>query len=328
MAFDYCDMTESQFERLVVQAGKLLLGKAVQGFKSGRDGGRDARFEGVANAFPSAADPWSGITIIQAKHTEKLGYFSDPAFSGSTDFSVLTEELKRVTRLRSRGELDNYILYSNRHVTGAIVDPIKKRITREAGIPGAQIHLCGIDDLEDAMAQEPRLLELARYNPMATPMRFSSRELAEVVEALASSLNTPDTPIGNGKLTRTRLVDKNRLNGVRKAYTDRLWRTYAEMIPQIQNFLEDPQNRAIRELYKESAIEFDLKIIANRDTVTSFEKAVEYLTDQLSSQNPALSRKKRLTRAMVFYMYWDCDIGIVEDVEDEDEVDDDLTHQA
>jgi hypothetical protein len=45
----------------------------------------------------------------------------------------------------------------------------------------------------------------------------------------------------------------------------------------------------------------------------SFDEVMEYLVDQLFSRDPVLRQHdhKRLTRAVLFYMYWNCDIGEV-----------------
>ena len=46
MGYPFEDLSAGQFEAFVVQAARLKLGKGVQGFADGVDGGRDARFEG------------------------------------------------------------------------------------------------------------------------------------------------------------------------------------------------------------------------------------------------------------------------------------------
>ncbi len=42
---------------------------------------------------------------------------------------------------------------------------------------------------------------------------------------------------------------------------------------------------------------------------------MEYLIDLLFARDPILRKRehKRLTRAVLFYMYWNCDIGEVVD---------------
>ena len=69
MKYAYEDLGPEQFETLIVLLCQRLLGISVQGFAKGPDGGRDAKFVGTAELHPSKVDPWSGTTIIQAKHT-------------------------------------------------------------------------------------------------------------------------------------------------------------------------------------------------------------------------------------------------------------------
>ena len=67
MKFAYEDLSDLQFENLIVFLCQRLLGISVQGFAKGPDGGRDAKFVGTAELHPSKAAPWVGTTIVQAK---------------------------------------------------------------------------------------------------------------------------------------------------------------------------------------------------------------------------------------------------------------------
>ena len=69
MKFAYEDLSEDQFEKLIVLLCQRLLGISVKGFAKGPDGGRDAKFVGTAELHPSKAAPWAGTVIVQAKHT-------------------------------------------------------------------------------------------------------------------------------------------------------------------------------------------------------------------------------------------------------------------
>src|ERR1041384_6159612 len=116
MKYAYEDLSDGQFEKLVVLLCHRLLGIAVQGFAKGPDGGRDAKFVGTAQLHPSTTAPWVGTTIIQAKHT--IGYnrnFSESDFHNSKPGtkSVINEELPRITKLRKNKELDHYMLFAN-----------------------------------------------------------------------------------------------------------------------------------------------------------------------------------------------------------------------
>ena len=102
MKFAYEDMSDDQFEKLIVFLCQHLLGISVQGFAKGPDGGRDAKFVGTSELHPSKAAPWVGTTIIQAKHTN--GYnrnFSEPDFfSTKSANTVLAKEIPRIKKLR------------------------------------------------------------------------------------------------------------------------------------------------------------------------------------------------------------------------------------
>src|SRR5580704_6872271 len=58
MRIEYHDLSDKDFERLVVAICMEILGAGVASFSSGKDGSRDARFEGTAACFPSATSPY------------------------------------------------------------------------------------------------------------------------------------------------------------------------------------------------------------------------------------------------------------------------------
>lgn len=156
MRLPYHDLSEDQFERLVIVICTWLLGPAVQGFSKGPDGGKDARFHGRAERFPSAADPWDGRIIIQAKHTDLIyRKFSEPDFSGNAASSVLSKEIPRIHRLRNAGELDYYMLFSNRRLAGVAEEKIRKRIAKAAGISESAIYLGGEEELDKYLKLQP-----------------------------------------------------------------------------------------------------------------------------------------------------------------------------
>ncbi|MGZ1489495.1 ABC-three component system protein [Brevibacterium sediminis] len=316
MGYPYEDLAEAQFEALVVQAAKQLLGKGVQGFAVGVDGGRDARFEGLADGFPSAARPWDGISIIQAKHTISYGYFNDADFSGGSDSAVLTKELSRAKKLYESGKLHNYLLYSNRYLTANANEKIIETISAETGIPSESIHLCGIEALDEAFRDEPRLAQLAGINPLDGPLIVSSRDLAEVVEAIATNVDDGQSGTQSRPQERTSLAVKNELNTMTEQTSKRLMKNYGHLLSQIQSFLADPGNSSIRDLYDSCAEDFDLKILAHKEPHHTFDKVFGHIVDLLTSRDSLLGRNRRLTRAMVFYMYWNCDIGETEEDQD------------
>ena len=91
-----------------------ILGAATIPFAQGKDGGKDGRFTGKASCFPSESQPWNGKIIIQAKHTTKEnGSCSDSDFQ-----AILQSEISKIKRLILNHELDYYLLFTNRKLTG------------------------------------------------------------------------------------------------------------------------------------------------------------------------------------------------------------------
>src|SRR3954469_8296 len=97
MARDYrlYELSDAEFEGLVVQICVRWLGQGVMPFAPGRDGGRDAKFHGTATCFPSATAPHSGHFVIQAKHVNER----DRSCSDRDFAKLLKGEHPKVKRL-------------------------------------------------------------------------------------------------------------------------------------------------------------------------------------------------------------------------------------
>ena len=136
MKYAYEDLSDTQFEELVVLVCQELFGIAVQGFAPGPDQGRDAKFVGTADIFPSKSSQWKGTTIIQAKHSNGFNRsFSESDFFSETSNTntILGKEIPRIKALKSKGQLDNYILFSNRRMTAGSETAIRETIANECG---------------------------------------------------------------------------------------------------------------------------------------------------------------------------------------------------
>jgi len=187
MKYAYEGLGPEQFEILIVLLCQRLLGISVQGFAKGPDGGRDAKFVGTAERHPSMADPWSGTTIIQAKHTNgynrsfsEADFFSPPAVN-----TVLGKEIPRIKKLRAAKQLDHYMLFANRRLAGNAQTDIVAHIAGECAIPVPSIYLCGVEQLELWLKTFSDVAKVANLDPVDSPLIVSPDELAEVVQALA-----------------------------------------------------------------------------------------------------------------------------------------------
>lgn len=312
MKVDYHDLGEGQFERLVVAICSWLLGPGVQGFSAGPDGGKDARFCGRAERFPSTANPWDGRIVIQAKHTDLINRkFSEPDFSGDAASSVLSEELPRVSRLRSAGELDYYLLFSNRRLAGVAEQKIRKRIAQAAGLDEAAVHLCGEEALDMYLTWQPDILRWAGIGPLDTLTFIDPADLARVIQALASDRDVfsttadEDTPPPERRVS---LKEKNLVNGLSEEYSRRI-EAYIKDFQPVQDFLAAPENHDHLCRYLETVEDLNGYILTHRDERHSFDQVLERLFKLLIDRDYDLKTNKRLTRIVFYYMYWVCDLG-------------------
>lgn len=317
MKYAYENLSDAQFENLALFICQRLLGISVQGFAKGPDGGRDAKFVGTAELHPSKASPWVGTTIIQAKHTN--GYncnFSETDFySKKSKTSVLGKEITRIENLRAKNQLNHYMLFANRRLAGNVESEVREYIAKECGIPESSIYLCGLEQLEILLKTFPDIPKLADLDPVDSPLLISPDDLSEIIQALASQKDAISATLDDMPTPRIAYDKKNNINNMTAEYARAQLRTYLKDTSQIRSFLADPENVDLLRMYEAVVDEFQFKIIANRKDYQTFDKVMEYLVDLLFNREAVLRQRshKRLTRAMLFYMYWNCDIGEVED---------------
>jgi len=311
MKYAYEDLGDDQFEQLVVLLCRRLLGMGTQGFAKGVDGGRDAKFAGRAQFIPSTTAPWEGTVIVQAKHTN--GYnrsFSEgDFFNPKSENTVIGKEVPRIKRLRANKQLDHYMIFANRKLTALTESDIRAHISKVCSIPESSIMLCGLEQLEGWLKEFPDVPILANLDPVDSPLIVSPDELSEIIQALArhmidaaKTLDTPPTP-------RTHYETKNTINNLSAEYAKGLRKRYLKETAQVKAFLSAPENEELLRMYESVVDEFQLKIISKRKDYQSFDAVMEYLLILLFDRDPLLRGNKKLTRVMLFYMYWNCDIG-------------------
>lgn len=311
MKYAYEDLSEGQFEGLVVLLCRHLLGMGVQGFAKGVDGGRDAKFVGVAERLPSNAAPWNGTVIVQAKHT--IGYnrsFSEgDFFSPKSANTVMGKEMPRIKKLRDGKQLDHYMLFANRRLTGNAESEIRAHIAKTCGLAESSIILCGLELLESWLKEFPDVAGKANLDPVDSPLIVSPDDLSEVVQALARHMDGAAATLDAPPSPRTPYETKNAINKMSTEYAKALRKRYLKETAQVKVFLAAPENDELLQMYESVVEEFQLKIISKRKDYQLFDEVMEYLLDLLFKRDPLLSANKRLTRVVLFYMYWNCDIG-------------------
>ncbi len=156
---------------------------------------------------------------------------------------------------------------------------------------------------------------MACLDPIDSPLIVNPDDLAEVVQALAGQKDKLASLIDAPPTTRVTYEEKNKLNNMSPEYAKEQRRKYLKETASIRTFLAAPENIELLQMYESVVDEFQLKIIARRKEYQTFDAVMEYLVDQLFNRDPVLRQvaHKKLTRAVLFYMYWNCDIGEVGD---------------
>jgi len=307
MRFHYHDAHDRDFEDLVVELCRYLLGIGVQKFSSGPDGGRDARFEGTAERWPSTSKPHAGKFVIQAKHTQhpwaKTG---DSGFSSETDKnSVLSKELPKIAKLVANGELDHYLLFANRKNAGGADERIRKRILT-TGVKSATVF--GVEDMDDLVKVVPAARELADRFELRGPLNVTPEALAEVVLALVAN---PDAfaPDDSGPVERVSMDDKNRINNLSKRMDSLIRRTYMKDFLQVRRFLGHPDNAETAQAYSNAAIQFNELFVAHGRDGQVFDELLVNLHRRLLERDSDLASNVKVMKLVTYYMYWNCDLG-------------------
>lgn len=298
------DLNEDDFENLTTLICRRILGEAVIPFAKGTDGGRDGRFYGKANCFPSESQPWEGQIVIQAKHTTKV----NASCSDSEFQRILNNEvLPAIERLKSVSKISHYLLFTNRKLTGKQDERIEDLLDYSTGLPNVVI---GLEKIQQWLKSYPDVVIELKLRDLLNPLQFDESDLKEIILLIHSSI--PDKNELEKATHDLNFIDKNKKNELNKLsqdYFDDVIKKHYIYFDFIKIFLSDPINLNVKDLYDDTVDELNAKIAVFRNDYAVFENILEELYDHVISSNPDLKFKKRLIRVILNYMYCSCDIG-------------------
>ena len=300
-------LNEDNFEKLTILICSKILGEGVIPFAKGPDGGRDGRFTGKANSFPSEVAPWEGKIVIQAKHTIKEN-------SSCSDYTfqqrLKKEVVPAISRLKGINKVDYYLLFSNSKLPGRQDEKIEDYIDENTNITNVII---GIERIQLFLNTYPDIVRILRLNVLLRPLQFDENDLKEIVFKIHKNLPVKEILERNSeRLNYIGLERKNELNDLGEKYFDNVIKNSFIYFKTIKSFLSDTINKEYLDLYEDTIAELNAKISLHREEYASFELIMEDLFDYIISNNPELKGKKRIVRVFLHYMYCNCDIGIKE----------------
>lgn len=281
-------------------------------FSSGKDGGRDGKFTGTAQNYPSEKAPWSGKFIIQAKHTElSTASCSDKPFRKE----ILDKEIPKIKKLKANGDVDNYLLFTNRKYSGVKGEELLKEIIVKTGLENSVI--IGKETIND-LYLKPNKAIVNEYglDKHIIPIDFSYEEIKDIILAFKNQL-----PVIEKELKKK--VDQikyefNFLDKKEKNEKNRLGNDYYQNIilsrslmefSKIRHFLEDPRNEELKNYYFDVATELDQIITLKREQFDAFEEVFVHAYKFVCDSNSILKGSKRHVLTLLHFMYFECLIG-------------------
>jgi len=305
------ELNDEEFEDLVTRICREILGVGTTSFEKGRDGGKDAKFIGTANCFPSTSSPLIGCTVIQAKHTtDPTKSCSDKDFE-SNKTSILNNEIPKIKKQVEEESVTNYLLFTNRKKTGGAETRVPKKIITETGVKHAW--LLGNKDINDFLLDYPEIVKNIGLNKLRSPILFTPDDIRAVVSEFfkQKSLITQAFDSQHDFKNYPGIEKKNEINNLSSRYFDYIQTDSLPRFSQIESFLKNPRNSAFADQYHAVADELKGQLITHRDSFESFDEALEHLYQLIHERSPELraASHRRLVKIFVHYMYCDCDIG-------------------
>ncbi|WP_428070388.1 ABC-three component system protein [Chryseobacterium gambrini] len=303
-------LSDDQFENLVNKICQEILGIGIISFSKGKDGGRDGKFTGKATQFPSVASPWCGKIIIQAKHTENpIASCSDSDFA-----KIIDGEIKKIKLLKSTGDIDCYILFTNRKFTGVTGESLVKKIKEETGLDNVEI--IGKESLNDLYINNSKsIIKEFKLDLHHIPFDFSEDEIKNIIIEFSGQLPKikgdikSETDKIKFDFDRIKIEEKNQKNTLSKDYFENEILAHSlQDFEKISSFLEDPRNEDIKEQYFDIASELRNVILIKRDNFAEFEQVFLFIFKKVCDGIDF--KGKRHIYTLLHYMYYECLIGI------------------
>lgn len=307
-AYEY--LTESEFEELIVAICHKVLGGAAHAFATGRDGGRDSSFSGTASNYPNAEHPWSGNFIIQAKHVNTSAEScSDNSFFANKS-SLLKSEVDKIKERKNTEQIDSYIVFTNRKLTGGIYPQLIGYMRSELGIQNVNIH--GVEDLDNYVRRYPELIKQFDLMRNILPDVFYEKDIRDVIVLFGKNSNWMNAePVADKAVFD--YIDKERknaLNEVDDTYFADIKDNSLKYFRDIEKFLRDPKNTQYRQMYLNTVSDLRGYILRNIDKYT-FVELLESIIENIVGDDTGLDifKVRALVRVFVHFMYWECDLG-------------------
>lgn len=304
--FTYENLNSAEFENVIIDICKKLLGPACKTFSAGKDGGKDSFFEGVAHNYPNSSSPWSGKTVIQAKHTIVINASCSDNNFFQNQTSIIKMEVLSLKKQQKLYPFDNYLIFTNRKLPGTIHPEINKYLKDELNIENASI--IGREEIDSYLSDYPDIADKYRLYLNEEPLRFYDEDIKNIIIGFHSVKDIDRATIGSD-FSYISKKEKNKKNKLSKDYFDLLRENSLPYFDSIDMFFRDPINEEYLNMYLNTVVELQEKIILERSRYDKFDEILYYLAKYVVDRNEDLRNIRRFVSIFIHYMYFNCDIG-------------------
>ena len=305
--FPLHNLNDEEFEGLVTLICEKILGLGTIVFSKGKDGGRDAKFTGKSNKYPSENSPWEGKFIVQAKHTTK-----PEASCSESDFkTLLKKELPKIKKIKDSGKLDYYLLFTNRKLSGIQDSKIEDVLSEKIDVVN---RIIGIERIQLWLQEYTDIVKTLELNKLLLPIEFYEEDIQEIITTFAET-KIPKKYLKEiqNEFKKIPIEVKNKLNRLGKDYFDNVLKSSYSDFDKIKAFLQDPRNDDFKKKYNNTISDLQEEIFIHREEYGAFENILNHLYKLiLDVSNDKLKNNRKLIRVFLHYMYVNCDIGIKE----------------
>lgn len=304
--FIYENLNSTDFENVIIDICKELFGSACKTYSVGKDGGKDSFFEGIAHNYPNASNPWSGKTMIQAKHTAILNASCSENNFFQNQTSIIKMEVSGLKKQQESYPFDNYLIFTNRKLPGTIHLPIKQYIKEELNIKNADI--IGREEIDKYLIDYPHIIDRYRLYLNEEPLRFYDEDIKNIIISFHNAKDIDQTTIESDLLYISK-EEKNLKNNLSEEYFEHLQNHSLPYFDTIDQFFRDPRNAKYLNMYLNTISELQEKIILERKRYDKFDEILYYLAKYVVNRNDDLLSIRRFVPIFIHYMYFNCDIG-------------------
>ncbi len=311
------NLDDSDFEKVANLLSERIKGNEVLFFSDGKDGGKDGRRIG----FSKDISNWKmsgGKFIVQAKHTgNPVATCSDNKFFGNKT-SLIAEEAIKVKELHEKGDLEYYILFTNRKYSGNADSVIRKYISDYSGVDINNIEVIGIETINEwlNLDENKDIVKRFKLEGYQVPFDFSENDIKDVVLEFKEQLKGIEVDLKTAideaeyNFEIIPLSEKNKKNQLSNEYYENvIVATSLSYFNKIEYFLELEKNEHLKEVYFDIVNELNDLITIKRDQFGVFEEVFDFIYNKIYSDSE-YKGKRRYIRFLLHYMYYSCSIGI------------------